>query len=210
MMKLLALALCLLISPTVTTVPIDTGWQLSTDQLYPNNPPTFQYLVQAAPAGTTSVTACLTIEGHLAIHAENLSSTPIWGNGGVSQRTGQSNDAAGQDRWWNPTSGAFWEIPASNPLQPGESRTLLMDWSSGPVCLNLTNAQAWISQSVAVTKYGQFDDYRPNLCNLRGQPVNCSDYKIPVNAGFSLYILHDYWPHGYQSEGRLHGWMEYQ
>lgn len=204
---ILALALAVL----GTSVPLDTGWQASTDQIYPHNPPTFSYEVQAAPPGTTSVTACLTIEGHLAIEATNLSKLPLWGSGGVSQRTPQSNGHGGGDRWWWATAGGVWEIPESNPLLPGESRVLLVDWSVGPVCVNLSNVSAWISDgSASVTKWGNFDDYRPVLCNLRGVNVACNDYKIPANAGLSLYIAQEWWPHGYRSEGRLHGWMVYE
>lgn len=192
------------------TVPIDTGWQASTNQLYPFNPPTFSYQVEPAPLGTTSVTACLTIEGRMMVRATNLSTRPIWASGGVSQRTGQSNDHAGSDKWWNPTSGGTWEIPESNPLQPNETRYFIVEWSTGPVCVDLYNVAAWLPNGFpSLTKYGQFDDYRPVVCEFMGEPVSCNDYAIPRRRGLYVATYNVPGTHAY-SKGRLHGWMEYQ
>jgi hypothetical protein len=188
-----------------TTVPFDTEWQLATNLLHPHNVPTFSFPVAPAPAGTTSVTVCATIEGSARLQAVNHSSSPIWFSGGFSLRDPMSHDKVGVWRWWNATAGATFEVTKANAIMPGESRLFDVAYSVGPVCNDAFDPQPWIDGGPL--KYGNFDTYIPVVCSIRDEPVGCNDYDATRRAGLEVWVATDW--HGAPPMGRLHGTVIY-
>lgn len=199
MIAALFLALLQVRPPAPTVVPVDTGWQRATINRDPYNPPTFRYRHVPAPAGTTSVRVCLTMEMDAWIEVENRDKAPHSLIGSLSLRNYQAYDRHGWSQFWFRETGGVFYV---DDLQPDEERYVHVTYSLGPVCENEWFVAGWLDP----IKWGQFDTYVPVIFDIDGHPVDPNDYDVPKQYGLSVYVDEEHWiPYG-----RLHGYAEFR
>jgi len=191
------------------TVPIDTGWQVATNNIWPMNVPTFAYQAERAPPWVKSVRVCYDMQGDLWLELENLTDAPLTCSGDISLRYRQAYDPFGYYPWWHLNTGQYWEIPASNPLMPGEERLIHVQWAGNIGCEDQAADEVpWWRKTQ--TRFGQFDAYYPALGRVNDLLVS------PNNPATWESMVHAYvagaWHDGTGADaplGRLVGWVEY-
>jgi hypothetical protein len=133
--------------------------------------------VPRIPSWAHSVNYDARMSGRAALDLMNTSDHPIWFEGSLTMRMDRWHDP---DAWWDyfpRNSGSQFIVPQSNPIPPGGTRTIYLDWDE---------TVYWIQENPTVVDrwkdkydYQLFDCYYPVIISVCGQSVNPD---IPAEA----------------------------
>lgn len=160
----------LALAAQVRTVQVDTGPRACLEHdLWPDRlRGRFAFRVPALPADAHHVEVCMSQEGGFTLVYVNRGSTPLYFTGGTSVRL-DLYLGDGSTLWWFGTAHTYFQVPASNPLMPGEKREEPFAFSE-PLCLG---QPAWQWQEKVKT--GLFCSLAPIVCTLNGVELCCDD-----------------------------------